>query len=221
MVTEAKDYKIVYHGNKKLTIGDLGADMTITNPVHAQGIVSIDAMENQSESESQYADDDVWAVTASAPVLQGSMALMQVDDDVRKGWFGQAEVAATMGGVSLTGHADTGNYPAKAVEYLSEGIATSKIDGSVVAAAMLTVYPNLQLTSTPTKESETDTDGLSVINWTANIQATVTERFVINGKKVPAVEIAVIGDDEVAKVKADMDAGKFPDFSTTHQTTKG
>lgn len=211
----SKDYKFSFHGNKSLIIGVLGDNFAVTKPVWGTGLVSIDSMENQAEAESQYADDEVWVTQSGAPLLQGSINFMQLNDDLRTDFFGQQEVSATMGGVSMTGFADTGSYPQRILQYLIEGTAISKIDGSTKAAALLTVYPQAQVTSTPSKSSETDTDSLSVVNWTANIQASATDKFVVNGKKLPAVEFTVVGDEDVAKLKEALKTGKFPLVTTS------
>lgn len=204
-----KDLKVTFHGNKSLIIGGLKDDGTVENPVWGTGLVSMDAMENTSESKAQYADDEVWTMTAGAPLLQGSVTFMQMNDDLRTDFFGQQKVTATIGETALTGYGDTGAYPQRILEYLIEGTATSKTDGSVQAAALLTVYPNAQVTSTPTKESETDTDDISVVNWTAKIQATATDKFIVNGKKLPAVEFQIVGDAEVAALKKSLANGSF------------
>lgn len=209
MVYVGKDYKVTFHGNKSLIIGTLGDNGVVTKPVWGTGLVSMAAMENQSESEAQYADDEVWTTISGAPLLTGSLTFMQLNSDLRTDFFGQTEVIGKVGGVEVTGYGDSGNYPSRIVEYLIEGTATSKIDGSVQAAALLTVYPNCQVTSSPSKESETDTDSISVVNWTANIQATTTDKFVVGGKKLPAVEIQIIGDTEVANLKKALAEGKF------------
>lgn len=204
-----KDLKVTFHGNKSLIIGVLGDDGTVTDPVWGTGLVSMDAMENTAEAKAQYADDEVWTMTAGAPVLQGSATFMQMNDDLRTDFFGQQQVTGTIGATALTGYGDTGAYPQRILEYLIEGTATSKVDGSVQSAALLTVYPNAQVTSTPTKESETNTEDISVVNWTAKIQATATDKFIVAGKKLPAIEFQVVGDEEVAALKKSLAEGSF------------
>ena len=95
--------KATFAGNKKLLIGTLSGDGTVTSMVEGRGLVSVDAMENQAESEAQYADDEVWTMVQGAPLLTGSMTFMQLNDDVRVDFFGQQEVTATMGATTVTG----------------------------------------------------------------------------------------------------------------------
>lgn len=200
--------KVTFAGNKKLLIGTLSDNGTVASMVEGRGLVSVDAMENQAESEAQYADDEVWTMVQGAPLLTGSMTFMQLNDDVRVDFFGQQEVTAKMGATTVTGFADVGSYPQRILQYLIEGTATMA-DGSVERAALLTVYPNAQVTSTPSKESETNTDGTSVVNWTADIQATATSKYRFNGKSQAVYEFQIIGDDAVNAMWAELDKGTF------------
>lgn len=200
--------KVTWHGNESLMIGTLGTDGTVSGVVQGRGLVSLEAMKNSAESKSQFADDEVWTSVAGAPQLAGSIVFMQLGDDVRSDFFGQQMVAAKVGDIDVTGYADTGVYPPRIVEYLHEGTVT-KDDGTTSSAALLTVYPKCQVSSTPTKASSTDTDDISVVEWTADIQATATDSYMVDGKKQAMYEYTVVGDDDVAKLKAAVKAGQF------------
>lgn len=206
-----KDERVMFHGNKHLIIGKLAADGTVSEPVWGTGLISMGAMENQSEAEAHYADDIVWVSISGAQLLQGELTFMQLNDDVRTDFFGQTQFNAG----SMVGYGDTGRYPERIVQVLSEGIAT-QADGSQVKAAVLTVYPRMQVISAPTKETETDADSASEINWTASVQAMSSPNYVsATGDASAMIEFTVIGDDAVNALIQDLKDGKFPELTAT------
>lgn len=208
MVGLTNEVRVTFSGNKKLLIGTLADGGTVSNMVEGKGLVSVGSMENQAESEAQYADDEVWMSTVGTPKLEGDMTFIQLNDDVRTDFFGQQEVSAKMGTTSITGFADGGSYPQRILQYLTEGTA-AMADGSVERAALLTVLPNAQVTSTPKKETTTNTDGTEVVTWEANIQATTTSKYRFNGKSQAMYEFQIIGDDAVNAMWAELDKGTF------------
>ena len=201
--------KSTFHGNRLLLTGTLGADGNFTDVNHHLGLVSVDAFENQAKADNQYADNETWPVASASPVMQGSVTLMQMDDKLRTDFFGQAAVNATVGDASVSGFADTGVYPQRALMYVTDGIAKDA-DGNVVKSLLITFMPNAQCISTPQKKSETDSDGISVVTWSADIQATSTEKYAPNSVQQPIYEFQVVGNDAVNSVIAQIKSGKMP-----------
>lgn len=201
--------KSTFHGNRLLLTGTLGTDGNFTEVNHHLGLVSVDAFENKSKTDNQYADDEVWPVATASPVMEGSVTLMQMDDKLRTDFFGQSAVNANVGEVSVSGFADTGTYPQRALMYVTDGIAKDA-SGTVVKSLLITFMPNAQCISTPQKKSETDSDGISVVTWSADIQATSTEKYAPNGVQQPIYEFQVVGNDSVSSVIAQIQSGKMP-----------
>ena len=201
--------KSTFHGNRLLLTGTLGASGEFTNVNHHLGLVSVDAFENQAKADNQYADNETWPVASASPVMQGSVTLMQMDDKLRTDFFGQSVVNANVGTASVSGFADTGVYPQRALMYVTDGIAKDA-DGNVVKSLLITFMPNAQCISTPQKKSETDSDGINVVTWSADIQATSTEKYAPNNVQQPIYEFQVVGNDAVNSVIAQIQSGKMP-----------
>lgn len=201
--------KSTFHGNRLLLTGTLGADGNFTDVNHHLGLVSVDAFENKSKTDNQFADNETWPVATASPVMEGSVTLMQMDDKLRTDFFGQSAVNANVGEVSVSGFADTGTYPQRALMYVTDGIAKDA-DGTVVKSLLITFMPNAQCISTPQKKSETDSDGINVVTWSADIQATSTEKYKPNGVQQPIYEFQVVGNDAVSSVIAQIQSGKMP-----------
>lgn len=201
--------KSTFHGNRLLLTGTLGTDGNFTDVNHHLGLVSVDAFENKSKTDNQFADNDTWPVATASPVMEGSVTLMQMDDKLRTDFFGQSAVNANVGEVSVSGFADTGTYPQRALMYVTDGIAKDT-DGTVVKSLLITFMPNAQCISTPQKKSETDSDGISVVTWSADIQATSTEKYKPSGVQQPIYEFQVVGNDSVTSVIAQIQSGKMP-----------
>ena len=115
--------KSTFHGNRLLLTGTLTEDHNFTNVNHHLGLVSVDAFENQAKADNQYADNETWPVASASPVMKGSVTLMQMDDKLRTDFFGQSTVNANVGSVPVSGFADTGVYPQRALMYVTDGIA--------------------------------------------------------------------------------------------------
>lgn len=201
--------KSTFHGNRLLLTGTLTQDGTFTDVNHHLGLVSVDAFENQAKTDNQYADNEVWPVASASPVMKGSVTLMQMDDKLRTDFFGQSTINANVGTVPVSGFADTGVYPQRSLMYVTDGIAKDA-DGNVVKSLLITFMPNAQCISTPQKKSETDSDGINVVTWSADIEATSTEKYAPNNVQQPIYEFQVIGTDAVNSVIAQIKSGKMP-----------
>ena len=95
--------KSTFHGNRLLMTATLGENGKFTNVEHHLGLVSVDAFENKSEAENQYADNETWPVASATQVMQGSISLIQMDDKLRTDFFGQQEVTSKLGSATITG----------------------------------------------------------------------------------------------------------------------
>ena len=212
--------KSTFHGNRLLLTGTLTEDHTFTNVNHHLGLVSVDAFDNQAKADNQYADNETWPVASASPVMKGSVTLMQMDDKLRTDFFGQSTVNANVGRVPVSGFADTGVYPQRALMYVTDGIAKDA-NGNVVKSLLITFMPNAQCISTPQKKSETDSDGINVVTWSADIQATSTEKYAPNNVQQPIYEFQVVGNDAVNATIAQIQAGQMPVPTSTTSGTPG
>lgn len=182
--------RVMYHGNQRLVIKPWGAastngKRTLGTAVFGTGLVSVSAMSDDAKITNFPADDTPDHATISgASLLKGTMKFMQLDNDVRTNFFGQETIDG--------GYGSTGVYPKAAVQYASLG---STQDGK--PALLVTVYPNMSVTSAPTKETTTDSaDTPTAIQWTAAVQASgCAEVTTPKGRKVAELEFFFTGDD--------------------------
>lgn len=213
MAINYSDRKIFW-GNELLIVGDLvvGDDKAVSgsNLELVTGLVSVGAMENQAEIANYPADDVAdHGTKKGSTLLQGEMVFIQTDQTVRQSLMGQQQTANGLG------WSPTGNYSNKCVQYLHKAQRVKASDGSVETGYMITVYPNLKATSDATKESETDSvDGVDPIQWTLAVQATDSDKYLNQGKKVPSIEYEVWGEQATEFMKK-MEDGLFFMFPDT------
>lgn len=197
----------IFWGNEALIVADLamGTDGKVEQSNHkiATGLVSVGSMEDQAET-SNYPADDVpdHGVKKGATLLQGEMVFIQTDQTLKEDMLGQERTANGLG------WSPTGNWKTKCVQYLIKGRRKTPT-GGFEDGWRVVVYPNLTPTAEATKESETDSvDGVDPIQWTLAVQATDSDIYLNNGKKVPSIEYEIWGDQ--AKDFADkMENGLF------------
>lgn len=207
MVFKYKDREM-FHGNQRLLIAKLtGVNKTDAGDVvYGTGLVSVSAMEDDSEV-NNFAADDVpdHASIAGPSLLKGTLSFMQLDPDVRVKFFGQD---TTTNG---KGYASTGVYPQRLVQYASLGSTKSG-----QKKLLVTVYPNMSVTGKPSKSTETDSsDTPTAINWEASVQASGSD-FYLTAKGHRAAEFEYIfTGDEVDKVLEYIDGGGIitPDYT--------
>jgi hypothetical protein len=170
-------------GNELLIFGTLATENTQpTDLAVVTGLVSVSAMENQAEI-TNYPADDVpnHGSKKGADLLQGELALMQIDDEVKTALLGHVATANGLGTIA------TGQYPKKIVQYISP--AQRQTATGVEKGYVITVYPQLEVTGEPTKETETEsTDGVDPFQWTLPVQASSTDLY----KQVEA-DTSVVG----------------------------
>lgn len=184
----------IFWGNEALIVADITKDtqgkIIDSNHKIATGLVSVGAMEDQAETANFPADDvPDHGVKKGATLLQGEMVFIQTDQALKEDILGQER---TQNGL---GWSPTGNWKTKCVQYLIKGRKRDKETGEFIDGWRVVVYPNLTPTAEATKESETDSvDGVDPIQWTLAVQATDSDIYLNNGKKVPSIEYEVWGD---------------------------
>ena len=198
----------IFFGNEALIVADMAKGSSgkpeFTNHKIVTGLVSVGEMEDQAETNSYPADDvPDHGVKKGATLLQGEMVFIQTDQALKEDILGQQRTANGLG------WSTTGNWKTKCVQYLIKGRKRDKVTGEFIDGYRVVVYPNLRPTAEATKESETDSvDGVDPIQWTLAVQATDSDIYLNNGKKVPAIEYEIWGDQ--AKDFANkMEAGLF------------
>lgn len=213
MAINYSDRKIFW-GNELMVMADLVTDsqgkVTAQNAQLVTGLVSVGSMEDQAETTSYPADDvPDHGQKKGATLLQGEIVFIQTDQTVRQEMLGEQKTANGLG------WSPTGNYKSKAVQYLHKAQRRNALTGQVEEGYMITLYPNMTATAEATKESETDsTDGVDPIQWTVPVQATASEKYLNNGKKVPSIEYEVWGDQAKAFMSK-MEEGLFIMFPDT------
>ena len=195
----------MFHGNQRLLIAKLDSKTAYSDVVFGTGLVKVSAMKDEAEVTNFPADDVAdHATIAGASLLKGSMTFMQLDPKVRVKFFGQEETQ------NKKGYASVGVYPQRLVQYATLG---SKRDGT--RALMVTVYPNMSVTSKPSKETTTDSsDKPTAVNWEAEVQASGSDYYLTgNGRKSSEFEYFFYGA-EVDKVLDYIDNGGIilPDY---------
>lgn len=219
MAINYSDRKIFW-GNELMVMADLVTDsqgkVTDTNAQLVTGLVSVGSMEDQAETTSYPADDvPDHGQKKGATLLQGEIVFIQTDQTVRQEMLGEEKTANGLG------WSPTGNYKSKAVQYLHKAQRRNALTGLVEEGYMITLYPNMTATGEATKESETDsTDGVDPIQWTVPVQATASDKYLNNGKKVPSIEYEVWGEQAKAFM-AKMEQGLFIMFPDTVIGTQG
>ena len=205
MVFQYKDREM-FSGNQRLLIAKLTGKNETSDVVFGTGLVSVSAMEDEAEVTNFPADDvPDHATISGASLLKGTLSFIQLDPDVRVKFFGQD---TTTNG---KGYASTGVYPQRLVQYASLGSSKSG-----AKKLMVTVYPNMSITSKPSKSTETNSaDTPTPINWEASVQASGSDFYTTaNGYRSPEFEFFFTGD-EVDKVLEYIDGGGIitPDYS--------
>ena len=184
----------IFFGNEALIVADMAKGSNgkpeFTNHKIVTGLVSVGAMEDQAETNSYPADDvPDHGVKKGATLLQGEMVFIQTDQALKEDILGQQRTENGLG------WSPTGNWKTKCVQYLIKGRKRDKVTGEFIDGYRVVVYPNLRPTAEATKESETDSvDGVDPIQWTLAVQATESDIYLNNGKKVPAIEYEIWGD---------------------------
>ena len=197
MVFQYKDREM-FHGNQRLLIAKLTGVNKTDDVVYGTGLVSVSVMKDDAEV-NNFADDDVPdnASISGASLLKGTISFTQLDPDVRVKFFGQS---TTENG---KGYASTGVYPQRLVQYVSLGATkTGK------KKLLVTVYPNMSVTSKPSKSTETNSsDTPTAINWEASVQASGSDFYLTSdGARAAEFEYVYEGD-EVDKVLEYIDGG--------------
>ena len=198
----------IFWGNEALIVADMakGTDGSpkFTNIKIVTGLVSVGSMEDQAETNSYPADDvPDHGVKKGSTLLQGEMVFIQTDQALKEDILGQQKTANGLG------WSPTGNWKTKCVQYLIKGRKRDKTTGAFVDGWRVVVYPNLTPTAEATKESETDSvDGVDPIQWTLAVQATDSDVYLNGGKKVPAIEYEIWGD-QAKDFATKMEAGLF------------
>lgn len=198
----------IFFGNEALIVADMAKGSNgkpeFTNHKIVTGLVSVGEMEDQAET-SSYPADDVpdHGIKKGATLLQGEMVFIQTDQALKEDILGQQRTANGLG------WSPTGNWKTKCVQYLIKGRRRDKVTGEFIDGYRVVVYPNLRPTAEPTKESETDSvDGVDPIQWTLAVQATESDIYLNEGKKVPAIEYEIWGD-QAKDFENKMEAGLF------------
>ena len=198
----------IFFGNEALIVADMAKGSNgkpeFTNHKIVTGLVSVGAMEDQAET-NNYPADDVpdHGVKKGATLLQGEMVFIQTDQALKEDILGQQRTANGLG------WSPTGNWKTKCVQYLIKGRKRDKVTGEFIDGYRVVVYPNLRPTAEATKESETDSvDGVDPIQWTLKVQATESDIYLNGGKKVPAIEYEIWGEQAKDFVKK-MESGLF------------
>lgn len=198
----------IFFGNEALIVADIAKGSNgkpeFTNHKIVTGLVSVGAMEDQAET-NNYPADDVpdHGVKKGATLLQGEMVFIQTDQALKEDILGQQRTENGLG------WSPTGDWKTKCVQYLIKGRKRDKATGEFVDGYRVVVYPNLRPTAEATKESETDSvDGVDPIQWTLKVQATESDIYLNGGKKVPAIEYEIWGEQAKDFVKK-MESGLF------------
>ena len=198
----------IFFGNEALIVADMSKGSNgkpeFTNHKIVTGLVSVGEMEDQAETNSYPADDvPDHGVKKGATLLQGEMVFIQTDQALKEDILGQQRTSNGLG------WSPTGNWKTKCVQYLIKGRKRDKVTGEFIDGYRVVVYPNLRPTAEATKESETDSvDGVDPIQWTLAVQATDSDIYLNENKKVHAIEYEIWG--EQAKDFANkMEAGLF------------
>ena len=198
----------IFFGNEALIVADMtkgsNGKPEFTNHKIVTGLVSVGAMEDQAETNSYPADDvPDHGVKKGATLLQGEMVFIQTDQALKEDILGQQRTENGLG------WSPTGNWKTKCVQYLIKGRKRDKVTGEFIDGYRVVVYPNLRPTAEATKESETDSvDGVDPIQWTLAVQATESDIYLNGGKKVPAIEYEIWGEQAKDFVKK-MESGLF------------
>lgn len=198
----------IFFGNEALIVADMSKGSNgkpeFTNHKIVTGLVSVGEMEDQAETNSYPADDvPDHGVKKGATLLQGEMVFIQTDQALKEDILGQQRTANGLG------WSTTGNWKTKCVQYLIKGRKRDKVTGEFIDGYRVVVYPNLRPTAEATKESETESvDGVDPIQWTLAVQATDSDIYLNNGKKVPAIEYEIWGEQAKDFAKK-MEAGLF------------
>ena len=209
----------IFFGNEALIVADIAKGSSgkpeFTNHKIVTGLVSVGEMEDQAETNSYPADDvPDHGVKKGATLLQGEMVFIQTDQALKEDILGQQRTANGLG------WSPTGNWKTKCVQYLIKGRKRDKVTGEFIDGYRVVVYPNLRPTAEATKESETESvDGVDPIQWTLAVQATDSDIYLNNGKKVPTIEYEIWGDQAKDFAKK-MEAGLFimqPDTVLTNK----
>ncbi|ARM65513.1 major tail protein [Lactococcus phage R31] len=198
----------IFFGNEALIVADMtkgsNGKPEFTNHKIVTGLVSVGEMEDQAETNSYPADDvPDHGIKKGATLLQGEMVFIQTDQALKEDILGQQRTANGLG------WSPTGNYKTKCVQYLIKGRKRDKVTGEFIDGYRVVVYPNLRATAEATKESETDSvDGVDPIQWTLAVQATESDVYLNEGKKVPAIEYEIWGEQAKDFAKK-MESGLF------------
>ena len=211
----------IFWGNEALIVADMAKGSNgkpeFTNHKIVTGLVSVGEMEDQAETNSYPADDvPDHGVKKGSTLLQGEMVFIQTDQALKEDILGQQRTANGLG------WSPTGNWKTKCVQYLIKGRKRDKVTGEFIDGYRVVVYPNLRPTAEAKKESETDSvDGVDPIQWTLAVQATDSDIYLNNGKKVPAIEYEIWGDQAKDFAKK-MESGLFimqPDTELAGEVT--
>ena len=198
----------IFFGNEALIVADMAKGSNgkpeFTNHKIVTGLVSVGSMEDQAETNSYPADDvPDHGVKKGATLLQGEMVFIQTDQALKEDILGQQRTANSLG------WSPTGNWKTKCVQYLIKGRKRDKVTGEFIDGYRVVVYPNLRPTAEATKESETDSvDGVDPIQWTLAVQATESDVYLNENKKVPAIEYEIWGEQAKNFAKK-MESGLF------------
>ena len=198
----------IFFGNEALIVADMAkgsnGKLEFTNHKIVTGLVSVGEMEDQAETNSYPADDvPDHGVKKGATLLQGEMTFIQTDQGLKEDLLGQQRTANGLG------WSPTGDWKTKCVQYLIKGRKRDKVTGEFIDGYRVVVYPKLKPTAEPTKESETDSvDGVDPIQWTLAVQATESDIYLNEGKKVPAIEYEIWGEQAKDFAKK-MESGLF------------
>ena len=198
----------IFFGNEALIVADMAKGSNgkpvFTNHKIVTGLVSVGEMEDQAETNSYPADDvPDHGVKKGSTLLQGEMVFIQTDQALKEDILGQQRTANGLG------WSPTGNWKTKCVQYLIKGRKRDKATGEFIDGYRVVVYPNLRPTAEAKKESETDSvDGVDPIQWTLAVQATDSDIYLNNGKKVPAIEYEIWGEQAKDFAKK-MESGLF------------
>ena len=198
----------IFFGNEALIVADMAKGSNgkpeFTNHKIVTGLVSVSEMEDQAETNSYPADDvPDHGVKKGATLLQGEMVFIQTDQALKEDILGQQRTANGLG------WSPTGNWKTKCVQYLIKGRKRDKVTGEFIDGYRVVIYPNLRPTAEATKESETDSvDGVDPIQWTLAVQATESDIYLNEGKKVPAIEYEIWGEQAKDFAKK-MESGLF------------
>ena len=198
----------IFFGNEALIVADMAKGSNgkpvFTNHKIVTGLVSVGEMEDQAETNSYPADDvPDHGVKKGSTLLQGEMVFIQTDQALKEDILGQQRTENGLG------WSPTGNWKTKCVQYLIKGRKRDKATGEFIDGYRVVVYPNLRPTAEAKKESETDSvDGVDPIQWTLAVQATDSDIYLNNGKKVPAIEYEIWGEQAKDFAKK-MESGLF------------